>query len=400
MSQPSRPVIVARGVSKSYLTHKSKATQFKERVVRGRGMGTETFHALTDVDMVIGEGETVGLIGPNGAGKSTLLKILAGILRPTAGAVEVQGRIASLLELGAGFNGELTGRENVYLNAALLGLSRREVDGLFASIVEFSEQGPRIDDPVKHYSSGEYVKLAFSIAVHVDPDVLLVDEVLAVGDEAFARKCLAKIREFQQAGRTILFVTHSLDLVEELCTRGVVVDHGKVQYDGDPAFAVGTLRRILGTDRPVGAPAVVPDMGGINVLSAVVSTTPGGPRAPELVAGAPFHLRVELEVEPRTDTPYAGAVHAVVMGAGDFPLWSMKTPAHDVVPAVPGRYVTDFAVASTPALNGAYRIGIQVQDPASGNPVSVRVFDDVFWVTSGDLPGILTVPFTSEVHPA
>jgi ABC-2 type transport system ATP-binding protein len=395
-----RPVIVARGVSKSFLTHRSKATQFKERMVRGRGAGMETFHALTDVDIVVGEGETVGLIGPNGAGKSTLLKILAGILRPTTGEVDVQGRIASLLELGAGFNGELSGRENVYLNAALLGLSRREVDALFASIVEFSEQGPRIDDPVKHYSSGEYVKLAFSIAVHVDPDVLLIDEVLAVGDEAFARKCLAKIREFQQAGRTILFVTHSLDLVEELCTRGVVVDHGKVQYDGDPAFAVGTLRRILGTDRPVGEPERPPDMGGIQILSAVVSSSPGGPPADKLRAGDPFHLRVEVEVEPRTDTPYAGAVNAVVMGAGDIPLWSMKTPASGVVPAVPGRYVTDFAVPQVPPLNGAYRIGIMIEEPISGNPVSVRVFDEVFWVTSGELPGILSVPFTSEVHPS
>ncbi|MCU1672704.1 MAG: transporter related, partial [Frankiales bacterium] len=319
--------------------------------------------------------------------------------RPTSGEVEVTGRIASLLELGAGFNGELTGRENLYLNGALLGLSRKEVDGLFDSIVAFSEQGPRIDDPVKHYSSGEYVKLAFSIAVHVDPDVLLVDEVLAVGDEAFARKCLAKIREFQEAGRTILFVTHSLDLVTELCTRGVVVDHGKVQYDGDPAFAVGTLRRILGTDRPVDAPEVEPDMGGINVLSAVVSATPDGPQAPELVAGGPFHLRIELEVEPRTEGQYAGSVHAVVMGAGDIPLWSMKTPPEDVVPAVPGRYVTSFCVPEVPPLNGAYRIAVQVEDPASGNPVTARVFDDVFWVTSGQLPGILTVPFTSEVQP-
>jgi ABC-2 type transport system ATP-binding protein len=400
VTESRRPVIVARGVSKSYTTHTSKATALKERVVRGRGLGTETFHALNDVSVVVGEGETVGLIGPNGAGKSTLLKILAGILRPTTGSVEVQGRIASLLELGAGFNGELSGRENVYLNAALLGLSRKEVDGLFDSIVAFSEQGDRIDDPVKHYSSGEYVKLAFSIAVHVDPDVLLVDEVLAVGDEAFARKCLAKIREFQEAGRTILFVTHSLDLVTELCTRGVVVDHGTVQYDGDPAFAVGTLRRILGTDRPVGAPEPVPDLGGIQILAATVSDSRGGPQVPTLQAGGPMHLRVELEVEPRTDTPYAGAVHAVVMGAGDIPLWSMKTPADDVVPAVPGRYVADFCVDALPPLNGAYRIGIQVEDPVSGNPVSVRIFDKVFWVTSGDLPGILAVPFASEVHPA
>src|SRR3954454_1518646 len=166
----ARAVITATGVGKRYVMHGRKATALKERFVqsakREAGAATE-FWALKDVDVVIGEGETVGLIGPNGAGKSTLLKILAGILRPTTGSVEVQGRVASLLELGAGFNGELSGRENVYLNAALLGLARKEVDGLFDSIVEFSEQGPRIDDPVKHYSSGEYVKLAFSIAVHV-----------------------------------------------------------------------------------------------------------------------------------------------------------------------------------------------------------------------------------------
>ncbi len=277
MTAPARPpVIVARRVAKRYLLHGSKATQLKERLVRGRGQGTTEFWALRDVDVVVGEGETVGLIGPNGAGKSTLLKVLAGILRPTTGEVAVLGRIASLLELGAGFNGELTGRENVYLNAALLGLSRKEVDRLFDRIVEFSEQGPRIDDPVKHYSSGEYVKLAFAIAVHVDPDVLLVDEVLAVGDEAFARKCLAKIAEFQRAGKTILFVTHSLDLVEQLCTRGIVVAGGRVRYDGDPAFAVGTLRKILGTDKPVGAEQPV-ESGGIVVHAATVSASPGGP---------------------------------------------------------------------------------------------------------------------------
>ena len=150
-------------------------------------------------------GEGVGVIGPNGDGNEPLVEALAGLLPPSSGGVDVQGRIASLLELGAGFNGELTGRENVYLNAALLGLSKREVDTLFEEILAFSEQEQRIDDPVKHYSSGEYVKLAFSIAVHVDPDVLLVDEVLAVCDEAFARKCLAKIPALPRAGKTTLF---------------------------------------------------------------------------------------------------------------------------------------------------------------------------------------------------
>jgi ABC-2 type transport system ATP-binding protein len=387
----ARPVIVASGVSKRYLSHSSKATQLKERFVKGRGGATEEFWALRDVDVVVGEGETVGLIGPNGAGKSTLLKLLAGILRPTSGTVEVHGRIASLLELGAGFNGELSGRENVYLNAALLGLSRREVDGLLASIVEFSEQGPRIDDPVKHYSSGEYVKLAFSIAVHVDPDILLVDEVLAVGDEAFARKCLAKIAEFQQAGKTILFVTHSLDLVTELCTRGVVVDHGRVQYDGDPAFAVGTLRKILGTDRPVGEPEAPVEIGGVVVHSATPARTQGGEKRLRFAAGEPFHLRVECEVL-RSDEVYPGEVGVVVMGAGDIPVFSMRTPKGAGLPAQPGRYTVDFAVDAVPPLNGAFIVGVQVDHAETGLPITARRFDDAIWVETGELPGLLDIP--------
>ncbi len=364
--------------------------------MRGRGGSTEEFWALRDVDVQIGAGETVGLIGPNGAGKSTLLKILAGILRPTTGQVEVQGRIASLLELGAGFNGELTGRENVYLNAALLGLSRREVDGLLESIVDFSEQGPRIDDPVKHYSSGEYVKLAFSIAVHVDPDVLLVDEVLAVGDEAFARKCLTKIEEFQQAGKTILLVTHSLDLVTQLCTRGIVVDHGQVQYDGDAAFAVGTLRKILGTDRPVDAPAGPVEMGGIVVHSAVPSASPGGPRRSRFSAGEPFHLRVECEVL-RGDEVYPGEVGVVVMGAGDIPVFAMRTPKGAGLPTTPGRYSVDFSAEAVPPLNGAFIVGVQVEHAETGLPITARRFDDAIWVETGSLPGLLDVPATTTV---
>jgi ABC-2 type transport system ATP-binding protein len=389
------PVIVARGVSKRFLTHSSKATQLKERFVKGRGGAHEEFWALRDVDVTVDEGETVGLIGPNGAGKSTLLKVLAGILRPTTGTVDVQGRIASLLELGAGFNGELSGRENVYLNAALLGLSRKEVDRLLESIVAFSEQGPRIDDPVKHYSSGEYVKLAFSIAVHVDPDVLLVDEVLAVGDEAFARKCLAKIEEFQQAGKTILFVTHSLDLVTQLCTRGIVVDRGRVQYDGDPAFAVGTLRKILGTDRPVGEPPAPEQIGGVVVHDAVAAASPGGAREGRFRAGDTLHLRLDCEVLAGASV-YPGEVKVVFMGAGDIPVFSLRTPRGDGLPAAPGRYAVDFAL-EVPPLNGAFIVGVQVDHAETGLPITARRFDSAIWVETGELPGLLDVPARSSV---
>ena len=241
------PTIVATGVGKRFLLHHKRATSVKERLLLHRQSSSEEFWALRDVDLEIGAGQTVGLIGPNGSGKSTLLKVLSGILAPTTGTVTVRGRIASLLELGAGFNGELTGRENVFLNAAILGLSRRETERYFDDIVGFAELEPFIDNQVKHYSSGQYVRLGFAVAVHVSPDILLVDEVLAVGDESFQRKCLDKIGEFQERGCTILFVTHALDLIPRICSRGVVLDRGRVLHDGDPVEATERLRSLLGT---------------------------------------------------------------------------------------------------------------------------------------------------------
>ena len=390
----SDAVIVARGVSKRYTHTSGGATSLKERLLGKTKGPSGEFWALKDVDLVIGRGETVGLIGPNGAGKSTTLKVLAGILRPTSGDVEVIGRVASLLELGAGFNGELSGRENIYLNAALLGLSRGEVDVMLDSIIEFSEQGARIDDPVKHYSSGEYVKLGFSIAVHVDPDVLLVDEVLAVGDEAFQRKCLAKIAEFQRAGRTILLVTHALDQVVELCTRAIVLHQGKISFDGDPEFAVATLRKILGTDVPPPAPVEEPK-DGMTIVDAVISEVEDGPMISRIDGGRPLHVRVDVNVAG--DTDYTGWLRVVIMGAGDIPIWSMRTPEGVLLGTTPGRFRVRFTVPSTPALNGSFRIAASLHDAVTEHPTSARSFNDLMRMTSTELPGILAVDFRSDV---
>src|SRR5438874_6837661 len=216
----------------------------KERVIHFR-VKAEELWALKHVSVDVAEGETLGLIGPNGSGKTTLLKIIAGILRPTEGRVTTRGRIAELLALAAGFHPELTGRENVYLNASILGLSRRETERRFDDIIAFAELEDFVDNQVKFYSSGMYVRLGFAVAVHVDPAILLVDEVLAVGDIAFQAKCLERIRAFQQEGRTIVFVTHAPDLVLRVCDRVVLLDHGAIVDEGEPRQVVRDFRRLM-----------------------------------------------------------------------------------------------------------------------------------------------------------
>ena len=235
------PAVAFKDVSKRFVLRRDRPQSLQEFVIglaKGRRGGVEEFWALKEVDFEVRAGETFGIIGPNGAGKSTALGLMAGTIQPTAGQVLVDGRISPLLELGAGMHPDLTGTENVYLNAALFGLSRRQTDARLQDIVEFSELNDFIDVPVKHYSTGMYARLGFAVAVHVDAAILLVDEVLAVGDEAFQRKCLAKMGEFQKEGHTIIFVSHSLPTVLKLCERALWLDHGRVQAIGAAAQVV------------------------------------------------------------------------------------------------------------------------------------------------------------------
>ena len=205
---------------------------------RRRARDERTIWALRDVAFTVARGEIFGVIGRNGAGKSTLLKVLSRIVEPTAGRVEIYGRMSSLLEVGTGFHPELTGRENVYLNGAILGMPKAEISRKFDEIVDFAELGKFIDTPVKRYSSGMYVRLAFSVAAHLEPDILLLDEVLAVGDSAFQRKCLTKIQDVARRERTILFVSHNLAAIQQLCTRSLVLDGGEIAFIGDTSEAV------------------------------------------------------------------------------------------------------------------------------------------------------------------
>ncbi|WP_431778326.1 ABC transporter ATP-binding protein [Microbacterium aurantiacum] len=210
-------------------------------MIRGKKLTTE-FHALDGVSFQIAEGEAVALLGFNGSGKSTLLKLISGVLRPDAGRVLTRGRVAGLIEVGAGFHPDLSGRENIYLNAAILGMSRRETDARFDEIVEFSEIEQFLDTEVKHYSSGMFLRLAFSVAIHTEQDILLIDEILSVGDEPFQQKCLARIRELHSAGKTLVVVSHDLDMVAGLCDRGLLLKGGRVVFDGPATAAVERMR--------------------------------------------------------------------------------------------------------------------------------------------------------------
>jgi ABC-2 type transport system ATP-binding protein/lipopolysaccharide transport system ATP-binding protein len=226
-----------RGLSKRYRIYSERRDSLRERFVSRRGSRYEDFWALRDVDLDIPSGQTFGLIGHNGSGKSTLLKLIAGIHRPTEGAVDVRGRVAALLELGAGFHPELTGRENVYLSGAILGLSRRFIDARMDEIVEFAGVSQFFDSPLKVYSSGMAMRLGFAVASHVDADILLVDEAIAVGDEAFQRKCMEHIYRLRKSGTTIVLVSHSMSTVADLCDQALWLDHGSPQEIG-PAPSV------------------------------------------------------------------------------------------------------------------------------------------------------------------
>jgi ABC-2 type transport system ATP-binding protein/lipopolysaccharide transport system ATP-binding protein len=225
-------MISVRHLSKRFWLQGERRTTLKERLVRGRGVRGREFWAVRDASFDVPPGTTLGIVGHNGSGKSTVLKVLAGIYRPTTGTVHVNGRVSALLELGAGFNPELTGRDNIRLNGAILGMTRREVDEAMDGIVDFSGIGEFIDAPVKVYSSGMYVRLGFAVAVSINPEILIVDEVIAVGDEEFQRRCFDHLHELRQRGTTIVLVSHDLGLIRDLCDRALWLDHGHVREIG------------------------------------------------------------------------------------------------------------------------------------------------------------------------
>lgn len=232
-------------VSVGYVVPSERIGTFKEYIIRWvqRKVKTQTFWALKDVSLEIQQGEVLGIIGKNGAGKSTLLKLVARVIQPNTGRVWVRGRVAPLLELGAGFHPELTGRENIYLNGAMLGYTRKQMDNKIKTIIEFSELGDFVDAPMRTYSTGMWARLGFAVATDSQPEILIVDEILSVGDESFQKKCLDRIRQFQTLGTTILMVTHAMGMIEGMCDRAIWLSHGEMKAQGDVKRVISAYRK-------------------------------------------------------------------------------------------------------------------------------------------------------------
>ncbi len=240
--------IEVRNMSKKFKVESDKSKTLKERLVRLGRNNVEYHHVLKDINLDIRKGETVALIGTNGSGKSTLLKLMTKIIFPNQGNITTHGKLTSLLELGAGFHEDFTGRENIYFNASIFGLTRAEIDARIQEIIEFSELGEFIDTPIRTYSSGMYMRLAFSVAINVDADILLIDEILAVGDQHFQDKCYAKLEQLRDSGKTIVIVTHSLGVVKELCHRAIWIYKGEVRLDGDPHYVIDQYLKQVAID--------------------------------------------------------------------------------------------------------------------------------------------------------
>jgi len=242
--------ISVKNITKTYKLYDTHADRVKEAFHPLRKKYHNPFNALTDVSFDVIKGETLGIIGRNGSGKSTILQIICGILQPTSGSVKTNGRLSALLELGAGFNPEFTGRQNVYLNGSILGLTQEEIDARFNDIVTFADIGYFINQPVKSYSSGMVVRLAFAVAISIEPDIFVVDEALSVGDEAFQRKCMARLEHLQERGTTVLFVSHSAGTVLQICSRALLLSNGRTFVVGNPKSVVTIYHKMLYDNKP------------------------------------------------------------------------------------------------------------------------------------------------------
>ena len=342
------------GVWKKFRVYKEKNVSLKEAVVRGRRSRHEDFWALQDVTVQVPTGQALGLIGANGSGKSTLLKVMARILAADRGRVAVAGRVATLLELGAGFQMDYTGVENIYLNGAILGLSRRQITERLEEIIAFAELDQFINNPVRNYSSGMYMRLGFAIAVHVDPQVILIDEVLAVGDESFQRKCIDRIRHFRKEGRTMVFVSHDLAAVMDVCDRVLWLEHGRVRADGKPADAVDAYLSHVSSAGPVISDRDGPT-GPARMPSVRISQS-NGKVGFQFKTGDPMKIAVDYEFLETVPDPFFGV--SIFRNDGVY-CYGINTRMDNIkLRSEPHRGTVELTIPEMPLLPGNYEISL------------------------------------------
>jgi lipopolysaccharide transport system ATP-binding protein len=363
------PLVELDRVSKRFIVHLEQQRSFQEAFIqlfkRGHDKGARAFWSLKDVTFSVAKGDCFGVIGPNGSGKSTLLKIISGILQPTSGMATTRGRVASLLELGAGFHPDLTGRENIFLNASVYGLNRAQVMERLDDIIAFSELGDFIDMPLRHYSSGMYVRLGFAVAIHTDPDLLLVDEVLAVGDTSFQMKCMKSISAFRARGGTLLLVTHDLATVQTLCNRVVWLEHGEVQAMGQPTDVVMTYLNAIAEK----AKAELPDGAGVSSdgdmrrwgtgrveITQVVLCDSTGVERSIFVNGATMDIRLTYRARGRVEDPIFGL--AIHHENGTHVCGPNTGFDHVDLPFIEGEGQIHYRVPELPLLEGRYLVSV------------------------------------------
>ena len=347
--------------------------------------GDGKFWALKDVSFSVARGETLGIIGHNGAGKSTMLKLLSGISKPTKGLIRVRGKLAALIEVGAGFHPDLTGRENIYLNGAILGLRRKDISRVFDRIVEFSEVERFIDTPVKRYSSGMYVRLGFSIAVHINPEVLLIDEVLSVGDLAFQQKCLQRIHEMKQQGTTMVFISHNLNAVQRVCDRVLLLASGQVVKEGEGESVIKAYReRVVEREREWFHKLQAQQAQGGSRTEAQIDTVRlvdgAGWPADTVELGRPFAVEVEYACARPIEHP---TIRVVIERSDGLVCHVASTQFNDdAVPPLYGHGVVRLEYPSITLLPNAYRISVELGEQGRSVPLDARRHGAFFSVTS------------------
>ena len=348
-------------LTKNFRLHREKTNSIKA-LIAGRGHTRyDEFTALNDVTFSVKEGEVFGVIGENGSGKSTLLKCMAGILQPNSGSVRVHKRMSALLELGAGFHPELSGRDNVFLNAAILGMSRRDIASRFDDIVEFSGLAGFIDAPVKTYSSGMYVRLAFAVAINVDPRLLIIDEILAVGDVSFQQRCLEKFVEFRNEGRTIILVTHAMTTVKDMCDRAIWLTHGHITGEGDPADLVEEYTEsMLGSRDRASDGSLRRGSGEIQITSVQVFTGDSETPVKRFRTGDTVRIRMTYRAEKPVPKPVIGITIEALGGAT---LTSPCTRDVGMIPeALSGEGTIDVQLDAVSLLPGTYDLHTSITD--------------------------------------